>query len=226
MTCMTNRTVTISAFIICTLVTVIGSNQALATHIDGVADFEWHIWSRNSSDGHLSYLNCSNDYCALKIKTISGIQSLSQSTIDLEVDSIEADFDGLGKKMTIDRVTVASDSVITEANLPTTYSGYTDYDLHCTSWFLIWCTGADSHFTKMTVQLNDNSHEYDFQLTENEANNEYDVRKTLGHELFHAMGIDHNSGSDSIVYYSYVFGESNGYVANAADKADLEARYP
>lgn len=32
------------------------------------------------------------------------------------------------------------------------------------------------------------------------------------------MGIDHNSASNSIVYYNYVFGSTNGYAATTTDK--------
>ena len=80
----------------------------------------------------------------------------------------------------------------------------------------------------MEVLLNDNPAEVKFKLAENENTNpkEYDVRKTLGHELFHAMGVDHNSSGDSIVYPYYTFGANNGYEANTTDEEDLEGRYP
>lgn len=210
------------------LVTTIGTTSVFATHVSGVEDYEWHIWSRNSGDGHLSYLNCDamNDYCELKIKTISGIQAVAQSAINTEVDEVETHFDSLGKKMSIDRVTVA-DSVITEANLDVGVTGSAIYDLHCTNFFIV-CLGYDSHFEKMTVQLNDNSAEIKFLQYEDEMATPkvHDVRKTLGHELFHAMGVDHNPGSDSIVYYQYVFGSTNGYTATTQDINDLGARYP
>jgi len=224
MTYTRNRTVVIAAIAVFAISTVLGSNQAFATHVSGVEDFEWHIWSRSAGDGHTGFLNCSGDNCDLKIQTISGIQSHSQSTIDGEVDTIETDFDNLGKKMSIDRVTTA-DSVITQKNLSTTITGEALYDMHCTNFWII-CWANDSHFTKMTVSVNDNSSEFDFKLAEDEEEDEYDVRKTLGHELFHAMGVDHNANKDSIVYYQYVFGDTNGYEATTTDKTDLGNRYP
>ena len=224
MTYTKNRTTVITTIAVFVISTVLGSNQAFATHVNGVEDYEWHIWSRNTGDDHTGFLNCSEDDCDLKIKTISGIQSHSQSTINGEVDTIETDFDNLGKNMSIDRVTTA-DSVITEKNLGTTIAGQALYDMHCTNFWLI-CWAYDSHFIKMTVNVNDNSNEFDFKLAEDEGNDEYDVRKTLGHELFHAMGIDHNSESDSIVYYQYIFGSTNGYEATTTDETDLGNRYP
>ena len=217
------------------LVTTIGTTTPVfATHVWGVVDYEWHIWSRTSSDGHLSYLNCGSgsqsDNCDLKIKTTSDVQGYSQTTLNGEVDDVETHFDSLGKKMSIDRTT-STNSVITEANLQDEENGYTDYDLHCTQYHWLWwwiCDDWDAHFIKMTVKLNDNSNEVKFKLVEDEdaSPQEFDVRKTLGHELFHAMGIDHNSGSDSIVYYQYVFGTNNGYEANTTDQTDLGNRYP
>ena len=214
-------------------VTTIGTTTTVfATHVWGVVEYEWHIWSRTSSDGHLSYLNCGtgsqSDNCDLKIKTLSGgIQIHSQSTINSEVDTVETDFDALGKKMSIDRVTTAN-SYITEYDLPFDTTGKTEYELHCTSWFFWWCNGEDYHFEKMIVKINDNTSETKFLLAEDEdaSPQEFDVRKTLGHELFHAMGIDHNSSNDSIVNSYYIFGANNGYEANTTDQTDLGNRYP
>ncbi len=60
-------------------VTTIGTTTPVfATHVWNIVDYEWYIWSRTSSDGHLSYLNCGSgsqsDNCDLKIKTTSGVQ--------------------------------------------------------------------------------------------------------------------------------------------------------
>ena len=211
------------------LTPVINTTSIFATHSMGVADYEWHIWSRSSTDGHLGHLACdsNNDHCALKIKTIGPIQSMSQSVVNDEVDAVEYHFDSLGKKMSIDRRTSA-DSYITAYNLPVGMTGKTVYELHCTNKGWRWCNSEDMHFEKMTIQINNNPSEVKFNTYENSNTNPkiYDVRKTLGHELFHAMGIDHNSASNSIVYYTYVFGANNGYVATTADKNDLGGRYP
>lgn len=214
------------------LVTIAGATSVFATHDRGVEDFEWHVWSRSIDDGHLGHLNCdsSNDYCALKIKTTGSIQGLAQSVINDEVDSVEEHFDSLGKKMSIDR-TLTADSVITASNLKYQESGRSDYDLHCTqyNWFFFWiCDKHDDHFVKMTVKLNDNVADVKFALLENKNADpkEFDIRKVLGHELYHAMGIDHNPASGSIVFYQYEFGDDLGYEATAADVADLEKRYP
>ena len=101
------------------LTVTISITSVLATHDSGVVEYEWHMWGRDSKDGHLNYLNCdeNNDYCALKIKTTGPIQGMSQAIINDEVDTIEVYFDGLGKKMSIDRVTSAN-SYITAYNLP------------------------------------------------------------------------------------------------------------
>ena len=213
-------------------VTTIGTTTPVfATHVWGVVEYEWHIWSRTSSDGHLSYLNCGtgsqSDNCDLKIKTTSGVQGISQTSINSEVDDVEDHFDSLGYKMSIDRVSSAN-SVIREDNLPIETPGKSVYDMHCTSYFLWWCNGWDAHFIKMEVRLNNNPAEVKFKLAENENAypKEFDVRKTLGHELFHAMGIDHNSSDDSIVFSHYTFGANNGYEANTTDQEDLEGRYP
>ncbi len=101
--------------------------------------------------------------------------------------------------MSIDRVTTAN-SIIREANLGDGVNGFTDYDLHCTAHHWLWwwvCTTEDMHFIKMDVQLNDNANDVKFKLAENENANpqEFDVRKILGHELFHEMGMDHESSS-------------------------------
>ena len=84
------------------------------------------------------------------------------------------------------------------------------------------------HFEKMIVQINNNAVEVNFSTYEspNTDPKTYDVRKTPSHELFHAMGIDHNSSNDSIVFYMHVFGPNNGYAANETDEDDLESRYP
>ena len=129
-------------------VTTIGTTTPVfATHVWGVVEYEWHIWSRTSSDGHLSYLNCGtgsqSDYCELKIKTTSGVQGISQTSINSEVDDVEDHFDSLGYKMSIDRVSSAN-SVIQEANLPIETPGKAVYDMHCTSIFLWWCNGWDA----------------------------------------------------------------------------------
>ncbi len=214
------------SIIVCTVSMI----DVFADHVENVKNYEWHIWSRSLGDGHTDYLNCdsNNDYCALKIRTMGSIQSISQSQVNTEVDNIEMHFDALGKKMSIDRVSVA-DSYITGANLERRVMGTAIYDLHCTDpgWFGWWCNGKDNHFTKMTVKINDRANYVKFGLAENESADPpiYDIRKTLGHELFHAMGIDHNSSSDSIVFYLYEFG-SDGYTATMIDRDDLEARYP
>lgn len=229
---MTDKTTTIILTAIA-LVAVTGTTSAFATHVSNVEDYEWHIWSRTTGDGHRGYLNCGtgsqSDNCDLKIQTTSrSIQEHSQSVINDEVDAIEGHFDSLGKKMSIDRVSYA-DSYITRYNLPSGVTGTSEYELHCTNpgWWWWQCNAEDSHFEKMVVKINDNPTEIKFKLQEDATANpqEYDIRKTLTHELFHAMGIDHNSSSSSIVYYTYVFG-SNGYTATTTDRNDLEARYP
>ena len=129
--------------------------------------------------------------------------------------------------MSIDRETNA-DSHIKQSNLKSDYHGYTDYELHCTNAVLWrWCLDRDMHFKKMIVQINDNPAEIKFSTYEDGNANPpiHDIRKVLGHELFHAMGIDHNSSSDSIVYYQYVFGRDDGYTASTIDKNNLGARY-
>ena len=80
----------------------------------------------------------------------------------------------------------------------------------------------------MEVRINNNPAEVKFRTYENTDVDPqiHDIRKTLSHELFHAMGVDHNSASDSIVYYLYEFGASNGYAATAVDRDDLGSRYP
>lgn len=197
-------------------------------HDRGVEDYEWHIWSRDPADGHLRHLNCdsANDYCALKIKTMGSIQWIPQSQINREVDAVERHFDSLGKKMSIDRVSVA-DSYIGEYNLQMDTHGMTEYELHCTDSILFWCTGRDMHFEKMVVRINNSAGDVRFGLSENASAEPpiHDIRKTLGHELFHAMGIDHNPNSSSIVYYRYDFGPQ-GYEATSVDISDLESRYP
>ncbi len=144
------------------------------------------------------------------------------------MDTIESDFDALGNKMSIDKVSTA-DSRITGADLDSDTTDMTIYDLHCTDpGWILWCNGKDNHFTKMTVKINDSANEVKFGLAENESADPpiHDIRKTLGHELFHAMGIDHNnSSSDSIVFFTYEFG-SAGYAATMIDMPNLEARYP
>ena len=207
---------------------------AYATHDRGIEDFENHTWSRNSNDGHTGYLNCGtgsqSSYCALKIKTTSGVQEYSQDIVNTVVDDVEDHFDSLGKKMSIDR-TFSANSTITEYNLKYMENGRSDYTLHCVQyhWLFWWiCEEYDEHFVKITVKLNDNPADTKFKLTENENSNpkEYALRKTLGHELFHAMGIDHNSPSESIVFYLYEFGANVGYEATVEDIQDLEDRYP
>ena len=117
---------------------------------------------------------------------------------------------------------------ITKYNLPSGVTGKTEYELHCTDSGWWWCNSEDSHFEKMIVKINDNSAGVKFRLAEDASAEpkEYDVRKTLGHELFHAMGIGHNSSSNSTVYYTYVFGAGNGYTATTTDRDDLGGRYP
>ena len=151
---------------------------------------------------------------------------MTQETINDEVDTIESHFDSLGKKMSIDRATYAN-SYITAYNLPVGTPGKAVYELHCTNSFWWWCTSEDMHFEKMIVQINNNAAEVKFSTYENPNTDPkiYDVRKTLSHELFHAMGIDHNSSSDSIVFYTYVFGPNNGYTANETGEDDLEGRH-
>ena len=125
------------------LVMTIGTVAPIfATHTQGVQDYEWHVWSRSSSDGHRNYLNCGSgsqsDNCDLKIKTLSGgIQIHSQSTINDEIDAVENHFDDLNKKMSIDRITTAN-SYVTEYNLPSTTTGKSEYELHCTNWHSIF----------------------------------------------------------------------------------------
>lgn len=224
------NTVVLTAIAVFAVATVLGSNEAFATHVSGVEDYEWHIWSRTSADGHLSYLDCdgSNDYCKMKIKTLSSVSNagVSQSLVNVDVDSIDTTFDAMNKKMTIDRVTT-SDSYITASNLASGTNGKTEYEMHCTNWF-IWCQSYDSHFVKMKVRLNDDSNEVVFKSTEDENANpqEFDVKKTLTHELFHAMGVDHNTPTDSVVHITYEFGATNGYTPNTGDKSDLGNRYP
>ena len=225
---LTTKKTVLTALAIFALVTTFGTTSVLATHVSGVQDYEWHIWSRDAGDNHRSYLNCSGNNCDLKIKTLSGgIQTHNQVTINSEVDAIENHFDSLGKKMSIDRVPSAS-SYITQANLPPTTTGKSEYDLHCTNPVWWWCDGEYSHFERMIVKINNNPAEVKFMLAESASADppEYDIRKTLGHELFHAMGIDHNSSSNSTVYYQYVFGTSNGYTATTTDRNDLGNRYP
>ena len=219
---------TSAVLVVAALVVTVGMTSVLATHVSGVEDYEWHIWSRDAGDGHRNYLNCSGNDCDLKIKTLSGgIQIHSQTTINAEVNAVESHFDSLGKNMSIDRVSSAS-SYITEANLPPGTAGKAEYDLHCTSYWWWWCDSEDSHFERMIVKINNNPNEFKFMLEEDASADplEYDIRKTLGHELFHAMGIDHNPSSNSIVYYQYVFGANNGYTATTTDRNDLESRYP
>ncbi|BDQ31132.1 hypothetical protein NZNM25_01360 [Nitrosopumilus zosterae] len=56
---------------------------------------------------------------------------------------------------------------------------------------------------------------------------EFDVRKTLGHELWHAMGMDHDNGNTAnLSYYVYVFGATNGYEITSAEATNLENQYP
>jgi len=221
----TKNTVVFAIIAVFALATTIGTTSVFAAHN---LNYEDHIWSRVSGDGHLSYLNCSGDNCDLKLKTTSGVQGFSQSQLNSEVNDVASHFDGLGKKMSIDRVTSAN-SIIHQANLADTENGKTTFDNHCLAWF-IWCYGGyDTHFIKMDVKLNDNVNDVKFQLTEDSTANpqEFDIRKTAGHELWHAMGIDHNNGSTSnISYYTYVFGATTGYVATTADKTDLGNQYP
>ena len=206
-----------------------GTASVLATHVHNIVDYEWHIWSRTSDDGHLGYLNCDsyNDHCALKIQTSGQIQNISQHVINNKVDEIEAYFDGLKKKMSIDRVSSAN-SQIKAHDLPMNTPGKAEYELHCTNRFLVWCVGKDSHFEQMIIKINDSPSEIKFSTYEDPDVDPqiYDIKKTLSHELFHAMGIDHNSSSDSIVYYTYVFGPDTGYTATDVDTSDLERRYP
>ncbi|BDQ31133.1 hypothetical protein NZNM25_01370 [Nitrosopumilus zosterae] len=96
---MTTITV-VFAILAVALTTTIGITPAFA-------DFQDYIWSRSAGDGHLGFLNCSGDNCDLKLKTTSGVQIHSQSTINSEVDSVVTEFDSVGKKMSIDRVTTA-----------------------------------------------------------------------------------------------------------------------
>ena len=74
----------------------------------------------------------------------------------------------------------------------------------------------------MTIQLEKKFSTYEY----NTNSPIYDIRKTLGHELFHAMGIDHDSSTDSIVYHQYVFGRDIGYEASTTDQNNLGDRYP
>lgn len=222
-----NNHVVFALIAVFALATTIGTTSVFATHASGVVDYEWHIWSRTAGDGHTSYLNCNGDNCDLKVKVISGVQTLTINQIKTEVGTVESHFDSLGKKMSIDKVTTAN-SYVTQYNLPTGTPGKAVYELHCTNPVWWWCNGEDMHFEKMIVQINNNAAEVKFKLAENQSANpkEHDVRKTLGHELFHAMGIDHNSASNSIVYYQYQFGATNGYAATTTDKNDLGSRYP
>lgn len=240
MTRMLKKTKTISQLqlAICAIAVIAmftGVSPIFATHVSGVADYEWHIWSRSSSDGHLSYLNCgtgsNSDNCDLKIKTLSSVSStgLTQTQINTETDQVITRVDALNKKMSLDRVTT-SDSYITSVDLGAGTTGRTDYELHCSNPQWWGCAGQDMHFTKMMVKLNTGSRII-WGTTESAScpsgiPTTYDVEKTLGHELFHAMGIDHNSSSTSIVYYTYVCGSTNGYNPNTTDINDLAARYP
>ncbi len=200
------------------------------------ADFEDYSWSRSSGDGHLGLLNCgtgsNSDNCDIKIKTTSGVQGYSQTTLNNEVNDVETHFDtDVNKKMSIDRVSTA-DSIIHQTNRPNGENGYTDYERHCTAYHWLWwwhCVTWDDHYVKMDVQLNDNSSEVKFKLAENSGANpqEFDLRKTLGHELWHAMGVDHdNTDTDNISYYVYVFGSTSGYEATAGEEDHLEDLYP
>ncbi len=129
--------------------------------------------------------------------------------------------------MSIDRVTSGSNNIIQRYNLDPMYDGFTEYNLHCTNWF-IWCHAKDMHFEKIMIRINDNPNEVLYGLSEDCTifPPVQDIRKTLGHELFHAIGIDHNSGDTSIVSESgYVTGATNGYNPNTTDIADLVARY-
>lgn len=201
-----------------------GVVPVFATHDRGIVDFEWHVWSRDPADGHLGHLSCDSDsdYCALKIKTMGSIQSIPQSQISREVDAVERHFDSPGKKMSIDRVSVADS--MEEYSLQMDTPGMTEYELHCTDSILFWCTGRDMHFEKMTVRINNSAGDVRFGLSENAYAEPpiRDVRKTLGYELFHARGIGHNP--DSTVYYQHDFGP-RGYEATGADIDDLEGRY-
>ena len=172
------------------LITTFGTTSVLATHVSNVQDYEWHIWSRDVGDNHRNYLNCSGNNCDLKIKTMSGgIQIHNQATINSEVDAIENHFDSLDKNMSIDRVSSAN-SYIIGASLPSETTGKTEYDLHCTDPGWWWCNSEDSHFVRMIVKINNNPTEFKFMLEENESADpqEYDIRKTLSHELFPCHG--------------------------------------
>ena len=227
----TTKTMIATAMIaVFAIATTIGTTSVFADHVTGGGYFEDHIWTRTSSDGHSSYISCTSSNCDLKLKTTSGVQGYTQTELNTEVDDVETHFDNIDKNMSIDRVSTA-DSIIHQTNLASNTHGKSVWTTHCTDPFLWWCNGYDNHFLKMDVQINNNANEIKFQLAEDENASppEYDLRKTVGHELFHSIGMDHHGATgqlDSIVYYVYVFGSSNGYEMSTYDEDNLEDQYP
>ncbi len=220
-----------------TLVIISSADTAYAKHegSNQFLEFERHTWSRTLTDGHTDYLNCgtgtNSDKCAVEIKILNNISNsgVTKANVSSEISTIETRFDNINKKISFDKV-AASDNYITSTNYGSLGNiGFTDYELHCINQFLWHCITKDNHFKKMILNVNShNSMNWDITEICNIDNQptQRDIEKTLGHELLHVIGIDHNSVSTDLRFNGYQCGSNFGYDLSTADKNKIGSKYP
>ena len=189
------------------LMFVISVPYGMATHEDeGISNY---IWSRASSDGHRSLLDCQSgsyvDRCdipydlARNINNIAG--SLTKAQINNEASNAEFNINYFN--VYIDVTEHSSPFDVRPFNLGTESTARYSYDVHCTNWHPVYwwlCLNKDSHFVDFDIRINTNN-AFNFGTSEvcsGQNPTTWDLEKVLGHELFHMFGVDHSSSVDSI----------------------------
>lgn len=212
-------------------VTMSSSPLVFAAHDDeGISNY---IWSRATSDGHRSLLNCQSspnaDRCDIEFDIASNIDniagSLSTSQIGDESDNAVSTVNAINVYIDVNEVSSSSYDV-TASNLGLGSTAQYTYDRHCTNFFIV-CWANDSHFIDFDIQVNTNS-SFDFATSETcsgEIPSKWDLEKTLGHEYFHMFGVEHSSDGDSITY-SGGYNCDNGESVLAHDEFVVDDHYP
>lgn len=199
-----------------------------------------YYWSRLTNDGHRDELSCesspNDDECkipyyidssvtqtGLSVSTVSDEAALAANRLNSMTQYIGVE--ELSQTSTWDNAIIATDLLSNEVG---SYTG--SPLLHCTNW--PFCTAFDEHMIQWTVKLNNDPEEINFGTSETCADidstpTQWDVEKTLGHELFHMLGFDHADGDDkhSIVPF-------NGYTCTTGlepteqDVGVVQDKYP
>ncbi len=201
---------------------------------DGDEGISNYLWSKASSDGHRSMLDCLDaphaDICDIPYDLASNINNiagdLSTSQIRTEASHAESNVNGFNVYIDV-REASSSQFDVRPSNLGSGLTATYMYEQHCTHfWWRGWCTDSDSYFVDFDIKVNTNN-AFDFGTDEScdgELPTKWDLEKVLGHVLFHMFGSEHATSSDSIVYKGgYVC--DTGKVPTSHDKSAIDRKF-